>query len=177
MYRLLLSKFIAISKQLLTMGSYCPVCDEFVENLDVCSKGEYHRDDPSCDYERYPMRDFSKWYTPPEPEPETTLTEKIADDEVWFQSEVRTRSKTFKHRKDMVIETINKLITKIGVTYEKVDKIKLFEEILLIYKNHKWILKNKALANVTILKIDEFSDDSAEFNYLKSFKYQLFGVC
>ncbi len=167
------------------MGSYCPVCDQFVENLDVCSEGEYHRDDydPSCDYERYPMRDFSKWYRyeepEPEPEPEPTfhLDDELSSDAIWYDGKVRTRSKSKQHRSNIVAAEVRKILNKIESTRGKPEKVKLFEIILLIFKENKWMLKNKGLADITIVKIDEFVMDSPEFRYLKSFKYQLFGMC
>ena len=156
------------------MGSYCPVCDQFVDNLDVCSEGEYHRDD----YDQYPMRDFSKWYRyEPEPEPELTfhLDEKLSSDAIWFQREIRTRSKSKQHRSNIVITEVRKIIDKIEIAHVKSEKVRLFELILLIFKENKWMLKNKGLADITILKIDEFVRDSSNFRYLTSFKYQLFG--
>jgi len=158
------------------MGSYCHVCDQFVENLDVCSEGEYHRDD----YERYPMRDFSKWYRyePPEEDfPEQTLEEKLSSDVFWYQTKVRTRSKSEEHRKKVVSEEVRKLLNNIEYIYDKTEKVRLFEKILIIFKENKYILKNNKLAEVTISKIDTFSDYSSEFRHLKSFKFQLFGKC
>ena len=141
------------------MGSYCPVCDQFVENLDVCSRGEYH--------------------TPPEPEPEPlSLEEKLTSDEIWYQREIRTRSKSRKHREGIIYVEISKIIASLERTAEKQGKVALFEEILIIFKNNKGFIKNhKNLANVTIQKIDTFSEYSSEFNHLTSFKYQIFGTC
>lgn len=158
------------------MGSYCPVCDQFVENLDVCSEGEYHRDD----YDQYPMRDFSKWYRyEPEPEPEHTihLDEQLSSDAIWYDGKVRTRSKSKQHRSNIVATEVRKILNKIEITPGKQEKVRLFELILLIFKANKWILENKGLAGITVVKIDEFAKDSPEFRYLTTFKYQLFGVC
>ena len=125
------------------MGSYCPVCDQFVENLDVCAQGEYHR-----------------------------------DDEVWYQGEVRTRSKSKKHRTNIIVNEVLRLLNVIDITSEKPEKVSLFEQILIIFKNNKWVLKNnKNLSDVISHKIDVFSDYSQDFRHLKSFKYQLFGEC
>ena len=163
------------------MSSYCPVCDQFVENLDVCSEGEYHRDDYYADeYDQYPMRDFSKWYRyEPEPEPESTfhLDEELSSDAIWFQREIRTRSKSKSHRSNIVIDKVRKIIDKIEVTYDKIEKVRLFEIVLLIFKENRWILKNKKLTDITVAKIDEFTKDRPLFSYLKTFKYQLFEMC
>lgn len=164
------------------MGSYCHVCDQFVENLDVCSRGEYHRDDydPSCDYERYPMRDFSNWYRyePEEEIYEQTFEEKLTSDEVWYQREIRTRSKSKKHRDEIICAEIRKILNIIERTSGIREKVALFEEILLIFKDNKYILKNnKSLSDTTIHKIDTFSEHNSEFIHLKSFKYQIFGTC
>ena len=161
------------------MGSYCPVCDQFVENLDVCSEGEYHRDDYYADeYDQYPMRDFSNWYRyEPEPVLELSLDEKLRSDQIWYQREIRTRSKSKKHREGIVCEEIIKLVNKIEITPCKSEKVRIFETILLIFKDNKYILKNnKNLSDTTIHKIDAFSDNQS-FRHLKSFKYQIFGVC
>jgi len=137
------------------MGSYCPVCDQFVENLDVCSHGEYHRDD----YEQ-------------------TFDEKLISDEIWYQGEVRTRSKSKKHREEIIYGETNKLISMMGKTSETHEKIYLFEKFLVIFKNNKWILENnKKLAEAISHKINVFSNHSQEFRHLKSFRYQLFGEC
>ena len=163
------------------MGSYCPVCDQFVENLDVCSEGEYYRDDYYADeYDQYPMRDFSNWYRyEPEPEPEPTfhLDDKLSSDAIWYYGKVRTRSKSKQHRSDIVATEVRKILNRIEVTQGKPEKVKLFEIILLIFKANKWILENKGLANITVVKIDEFVRDSPEFRYLTTFKYQLFEMC
>lgn len=161
------------------MGSYCPVCDQFVENLDLCSEGEYHRDDYYADeYDQYPVRDFSNWYRyEPEPVLELSLDEKLRSDQIWYQREIRTRSKSKKHREGIVCEEIRKILNRIEVTPEKLKKVALFEQILIIFKNNKWVLKNnKKLADITIHKIDIFSEYSTYFSHLKSFKYQIFGA-
>ena len=164
------------------MGSYCPVCDQFVENLDVCSHGEYHRDDYYADaYDHYPMRDFSGWYRY-EPEPEQGFTfhldEKLSSDAIWYDGKVRTRSKSKQHRTDIVAAEVRKILNKIEITHGKSERVRLFELILLIFKDNKWILKNNnKLADVVVHKIDVFSDYSHSFRHLKSFKYQIFGEC
>jgi len=146
------------------MCSYCPVCDQFVKNLDVCSESEYHRDDYYDYYE-----------TEPEPEYTFHLDEKLSSDAIWYDGKVRTRSESSSHRYTTVITEVKKIIDKIEVTKGKPEKVRLFEIVLLIFKENKWILKNKKLADIIIVKIDEFASDSPEFKYLASFKYQLFG--
>ena len=143
------------------MGSYCPVCDQFVENLDVCSEGEYHRDDYYAD----------------EPEPTIHLDEQLSSDAIWYDGKVRTRSKSRQHRSNIVATEVRKILNKIEVTPGKQEKVRLFELILLIFKANKWMLENKGLADISVVKIDEFVRDSQEFRYLTTFKYQLFGVC
>jgi len=180
MSKLLLSNFKPISKQSLEMGSYCHVCDQFVNNVDVCcSEEEYHRDDPYYDYERYPMRDFSGWYRyePPTHEPDQTLNEKLSSDAIWYQREIRTRSKSEKHRTDIIIDEVRRLLDTIDVAYETLEKVRIFENIILIFKDNKWIFKNKKLFDIVMHKIDTFSEYSSDFSHLKSFKYQLFGMC
>jgi len=124
------------------------------------------------------MRDFSKWYRyEPEPEPEYTfhLDEKLSSDAIWYYGKVRTRSKSKQHRSNIVATEVRKILNKIEVTPGKQEKVRLFELILLIFKANKWMLENKKMANITLVKIDEFSSVSPEFKYLTSFKYQLFG--
>jgi hypothetical protein len=119
------------------MGSYCPVCNQFVGNLDVCDGvygPEFHIDD-----------------------------------------KVQTRSKSKQHRSSIITGEILKILNRVEAAPSKIEKVKLFENILIIFNDNKWILKNnKKLSDVIILKINEFSSDSPEFRYLASFKYQLF---
>lgn len=138
------------------MGSYCHICDQFVENLDVCSRGEYHRDD----------------YEPARP-----LEEQLEDDVIWYQNEIRTRSKSQCHRQSVVSTEVSKILYEVGDESDNFEKIILFEQILIIFKENKWILKDGNLSNLIISKLDSFSNYSPEFTHLKSFKYQLFGKC
>jgi hypothetical protein len=71
----------------------------------------------------------------------------------------------------MISKEITRRIRDFAQIGSKDDKVRAFEDIIIILKDNKFLLEHDYISKVINHKIDEFSE---EYEHLKSFKYQLF---
>jgi len=176
------------------MGSYCPICDQFVDNLDDCELPyggapapryaeylELYEPDPRALQTPLPLDDSDEeenldvlenpYYIPP------SLPEN-------FQLFLRscspansTRSKTQQTRQRKLNRAISPLLNEIRQIYGIENQLVIIDQIYVILKDNMDVLKkNVKLYDVSKLKLDEFIRDfPVEAGYLKTLRNQMFG--
>ena len=141
---------------IIIMGSFCPVCNQFVNSLDDCELPYGGAPAPNY-YEEY--EPSSPTYFEPEPIP-------IAKS---------TRSNTFQSRQTNVCFEVRELVINqpsiLGIENKLVNAEKIF---IHLKKNFSVLKANTSLFEVTKNKLDEIIRDYPQAKYLQTIRYQLF---
>ena len=177
------------------MGSYCPICDEFVDNLDNCelpyggAPAPCYDGEPSdrsapdydeyYDYDRWPAR--RPWInvpkSPPYQENLDALENTYYAPEIFFLAfspSKTTRSSTLKFRAQKLRQSISPLLNLLPQTTGIENKLVIVDQVYALLKDNRTLLhKYNNLYNITISKLDEFTEKFPEAQYLKTVRYQL----
>ena len=131
------------------MSSYCPICDQFVDNLDNCElpyggapspdgapsdRSEPDYDDEYYDYDRWPMR--RPWYYVPE----VPLVE--------VEERPVTRSKTVKDRTSELSTNVKIILNKLKSVTGIENRLVFIDKIYALMKNLSILMYNFALKNI-----------------------------
>ena len=145
-----------MARVIIIMGSFCPVCNQFVNSLDDCELPYGGAPAPNY-YEEY--EPSSPTYFEPEPIP-------IAK---------RTRSNTFQSRQTNVCFEVRQLLNNHIYISGIENQLANIEKIFIHLKKNFSVLKaNPSLFEITKSKIDEFIRDHPQAKYLQTIRYQLF---
>jgi hypothetical protein len=179
--------FITLSKCVVIMGSFCPVCDQFVNNLDDCelpyggapapnyyypSSPTYVPSSPTFFQENLDVLE-NPYYVPPLLPAKFRRSLPIFF--CGFPPAYTTRSNTMRVRTRDIQQKISPLLREVGITRGVENKLEIVDKIYVILKDNMDVLKkNVKLYDISKSKLDEFIEKYPEAGYLKTLRHQMF---